>query len=120
MTIRTALCFLTCHLTAAPLVLAQAPPAPTGRVIRENVSWADVPARVTNRRVLVALTDGSFATGRVTNVTGAEIELRGRDRPVPRDSVKFVQYEIAKGKSRARWAVGLALAGIGIAVLLGV
>jgi hypothetical protein len=64
--------------------------------------------------------DGSILSGKVESVDADRIVFAGqRSVPAERTKVKFVQYDIIRGKARARWTTGLLLAGAGVSLFLG-
>lgn len=99
-------------------VQAAASGPPEGKVVRESATWTDLAARLEKRHAHVSLADGSAVSGRVTQITEREIQLAGAANPIAVEDVRSVRYDTVKGRSRARWTVGLALAGIAVSVLL--
>ena len=110
-------------LALSPGLLAQDKvPNPSARVTKETVSWSMLGDRLDGKRVHVGLSDATVVSGRVESVQGDHIQFAGgtgqqSGKSVPRAQVKFIQYDIFKGKSRAGWSTGLMLAGASLFTL---
>ena len=110
-------------LALSPGLLAQDKvPNPAARVTKETVSWSMLGDRLDGKRVHIGLSDATVVSGRVESVQGDHIQFAGgtgqqSGKSVPRAQVKFIQYDIFKGKSRAGWSTGLMLAGAGLFTL---
>ena len=115
--------FFTFVLALSPGLLAQDKvPNPSARVTKETVSWSMLGDRLDGKRVHIGLSDATVVSGRVESVQGDHIQFAGgtgqqSGKSVPRAQVKFIQYDIFKGKSRAGWSTGLMLAGAGLYTL---
>lgn len=96
-----------CQTTGNPTT-----PAPAKRTLRETVSWSEAQGRLDGKRVHVGLADASVISGKVVEITAEEIKIAQSSRSqkvIRRADIKFFQYDEFKGKSRARWATGLAV-----------